>query len=220
VDPGTSVERAHEIAETAESAVRKSLPGADVTIHVEPGTPGKEAAGESLQSRVRRIASRIAMGAHDVRLLDVLGRRRLELHLEVSDRLNVGSAHEVATAFEAEIRAIEPGLDRVVTHIEPALEVAKPKALCPPAEDAVADVVRRLAREQDARCTPHEIEVRRVDDELQVSLHCTLSAETGIVDAHDFTERLERTLAEQVPGLKRAVIHVEPPEGRADAPKP
>jgi len=41
-------------------------------------------------------------------------------------------------------------------------------------------------------------------------MHCALDAATGIRDAHDFTEQLEKHLRERVSGLGRVLIHVEP----------
>jgi divalent metal cation (Fe/Co/Zn/Cd) transporter len=54
--------------------------------------------------------------------------------------------------------------------------------------------------------------VQQTGPELSVSLHCTLQPATPIVDAHDFTVRLEDYLRAHIPKLGRVVIHAEPKE--------
>jgi len=54
--------------------------------------------------------------------------------------------------------------------------------------------------------------VQQTGSELSVSMHCTLQPTTSIVDAHDFTVRLEDYLRSKIPNLGRVVIHAEPKE--------
>ena len=60
------------------------------------------------------------------------------------------------------------------------------------------------------RCLQHELQVKRVAGALNVSFHCTVAAETSIVQAHELTERMEKALRARVPNLGRIVIHIEP----------
>ncbi len=212
----TSLEQGHEIASAAELAVQRLLPGADVVVHVEPSRAGVNGADGDLPAIVRGIAARFALGVHDIHLHDVLGERSLEMHLEVSGGLNVGAAHDQATAFEQALGRRITGLDRVVTHIEPAGEAAAGAAAAPLQERDVLLVLSDLTREHPSRCHPHEVSVRRTDSgEQVVYLHCTLDADMAITEAHNFTEMVERTLKARLPHVGRVVIHVEPPHADA-----
>jgi len=206
----TGLERAHGVATSAELAVHRLLPGADVVVHVEPAEAPDEAGLGDIPEAVRAVARRIGLAAHDINVENVLGRRSLELHLEVPDSLNVAAAHDRATAFERALRESVPGLEKIVTHIEPAGPAVATRRAEPQEEALVIEVLRELARDESLHCDPHEITVRRSGDELGVSFHCALEPDTAITEAHALTERVERALRARLPGLGRVVIHVEP----------
>ncbi|HSA24692.1 MAG TPA: cation transporter dimerization domain-containing protein, partial [Myxococcota bacterium] len=213
VAPGTSLEQGHGIADAAEAAVQRLLPSADVVVHVEPARAPDGGGEASLPAAVHALARRLAGGAHDVRVHSVLGELGLEAHLEVSPALTVAEAHARATEFEAALRQAFPALRRIVTHLEPALAEVEARPAPPPEVKDVEAVLAEVIREQGSgHCHPHEVSVSRVGGELHVTLHCTLGADVGIVQAHDFTERVERLLVARLPAIGRVVIHVEPPE--------
>jgi cation diffusion facilitator family transporter len=210
VDRGTSIERAHQVATEAEAAVRRSLPGADVVVHIEPAdTPGEGAAEDAL-TVVRGIASRMGLSAHDIKVEQVLGERSLELHLEVEDSLSVAAAHDQATAFEKALRDAFPRIGQIVTHIEPASSAQETHRARAEDELMVLEVLHRLTRENDLDCHPHNVTVRWSEGGLAVSFHCAVGADTAITAAHELTERVERALRAKLPHLGRVVIHVEP----------
>ncbi len=206
----TGLERAHAIATSAEVAVRRLLPAADVVVHVEPAEAPVEAEVDDVPAGVRALAQRMGLAAHDINVENVLGRRSLELHLEVPDSLNVAAAHERATAFERTLRESMRSLESIVTHIEPTGPAVATRRAEPQEEALVIEVLRELARDESLHCDPHEITVRRSGDELGVSFHCALDPDTAITTAHALTQRVERSLRARLPGLGRVVIHVEP----------
>ena len=213
VDAGAGLEHAHDVATRSESAVRAVLPGADVVVHVEPA-PGCQ--GDVLQL-ARRLAARHGLRAHGLRIYEQEGRRALELHLEVGEGLRVEQAHDLATAFEADLQAALPDVARIVTHLEPAGEAAATQRAEEVSEASVLKALEELRRQGRCPCQPHEVRVQRVGRELTVSFHCPLKPEAGIAEAHALTERLERDLRKRIPRLSRVVIHVEPLQDDAGA---
>jgi divalent metal cation (Fe/Co/Zn/Cd) transporter len=228
VPSGLTLARGHEIADAAEAAVQRLLPGADVVVHVEPSRPaaggglwaaGAGAAGgadeAALPPLAREVAAREGLGVHDVVVHEVLGRRSVEMHLEVCPSLTVSEAHARATALERALRDRVPSLERIVTHIEPAAaEEPGPAPAGPVGRDEVLAALARLQREIPGGWQPHDVAVRQEADGAAVSLHCLLAADLAITEAHDFTEEVERALRRRLPGLARVVIHVEPPDHR------
>lgn len=226
--PDLTLARGHEIADAAEAAVQRLLPGADVVVHVEPSRTGAGAvaaglgagaAGQAgdgpLPPLVREVAARQALGVHDVVVHEVLGRLSVEMHLEVSGALTVGEAHARATALERALRDRVPSLERIVTHIEPAgAGEPSPAAAEPIGRDEVLAALAQLQREIPGGWQPHDVAVRQEADGAAVSLHCLLAADLAITEAHAFTEEVERALRRRLPGLARVVIHVEPPDHR------
>jgi divalent metal cation (Fe/Co/Zn/Cd) transporter len=201
-------EQTHDIANQAEAAVRSIFPKADVVVHVEPAVPSDE----DITTKVRLLAARHGLGAHGVRIYEENRQRWLELHLEVNESLLLEEAHRQASQFERDLREAVPGLERIVTHLEPAGDSAATVRSQSAGELLIHRFLVRFQNETKTRFHPHDVIVQQTGPELSVSLHCTLQPATPIVDAHDFTVRLEKYLRANIPKLGRVVIHAEPKE--------
>ena len=204
-------EKAHEIADRSEEAIRAALPKADVVVHVEPFVPD----GEDPLTTARTLAARRGMAAHSMRIYEERGGRSLDIHLEVDAALKLEEAHLLASEFEADLRRAIPSLVAVVTHIEPAGADAAMRRARPVCSERIQEAISKFIKTRKMNVQPHDVTVRMASGELDVSLHCALDAATGIQDAHNITVQLEQYLRKHVPGLGRVVIHVEPKdEGR------
>jgi cation diffusion facilitator family transporter len=200
-------ERAHEISDGVEEAIRQTLPNADVVVHVEP-IAGE---AEDLTATVQVLATRAGVNAHSIRVYRDRGRRTLEMHVEVERSLNLEQAHHTVSQFEQLLIDQLADVAKVVTHIEPA---GAPDAIA--AEPADEARVRELV-DEFIHCCPAgagagELEVKMVDGGMTVSLHLTLERSTPITAAHDMTGQFEQFLRRRLPKLRRVVIHVEPGE--------
>jgi cation diffusion facilitator family transporter len=203
----TAFELAHDIAAMVEDAVHSVLEGAhDVVVNVIPAASDNE----GIITQVHLLAARYGMGAHSLRLYDVLGKRTLQLHVEVKDTLSLEEAHAQATQFEEAVRQELTGILDVVTHIEPSGEAAATRQVSPAGKKEIVEAIQRITQQNDLHCEPHDIVVHRQGNELSVSFHCLYDADTSIIDAHNVTEKLERALRAQVSSLRRVVIHLEP----------
>ncbi|MGQ9501740.1 MAG: cation diffusion facilitator family transporter [Anaerolineae bacterium] len=212
------LEAAHAIATAAEEAVRGVLPHSDVVVHIEP----VRSAEEDLITSVRLLAAQHGIGAHSIRQYAIptkgtgMPHVGVELHLEVPDHLSVEQAHALVSDFEVALQRARPEVGHVVTHIEPVDERTTTKMSQASAKD-IARVFQALEEWQgqsSPRCRPHDVHVHRSEDELIVTLHCSVGAETPMVDAHIIAEQAEQVLRRQLPDLGRIVIHVEPEASR------
>ncbi|HEY44656.1 MAG TPA: cation-efflux pump [Anaerolineae bacterium] len=208
VSHDTTLEQAHEIADQAEAVVCQIMPGADVVVHIEPLVREED----SVVSTVRRLAAKLGMSAHGVRIYDVADNRLLELHIEVEDTLSVDEAHAKVSAFESEIRSALPRIHQVVSHIEPIGELEERQRGSPDDESMILEALQGLQNRLGHECQFHQVEVHRTASELFVTLHCTVDPNTAIVDAHTLTENVESDLRSRIPQLSHVVIHVEPPD--------
>lgn len=208
VEQNTTFEQAHAISERAEAAVRGALPAADVIVHVEPLSRGTD----DLTATVRALAARHGLGAHGVCIYELRSGRAVELHVEVDQALSLEEAHRQTSEFEQDLRRAMPEVVRIVTHIEPAGDAAATRQARPAGQLEVLRLLGEFRAQSPVAFQAHDVRAQQVGEELAVSLHCTLEAETAITDAHALTVRLEDFLRQQIPGLGRVVIHVEPPE--------
>ena len=214
VQPTATLEQSHRLAHQAELTVQSLLPGADVVVHVEPVAPAEA----DLVGTVRSIAGRHGLAAHGIQLIDQNGQQTLQLHLEAPPELTLEQAHDQATACENELHQALPGLDRIVSHLEPA--AAEPTQALPdrPDQSQLVQMVQQILRSYVPQVHVHEVQVVRSSHGVSVSFHCTLPGQTALTEAHHLAERLEKHLRSRLPGLEQVIIHAEPEETQKTEP--
>jgi divalent metal cation (Fe/Co/Zn/Cd) transporter len=206
IDGDASFDLAHETTAMVEGVVSELVPRADVVVHYEP-----DALSSDLASLVRRTAERMGARAHDIWVRRSDGHLHIELHLEVERGASLEHAHELATRLETEIKEAVPAVADVVAHLEPVGDTAS--AGLRPVHDDRAMLERRIVAlvdgfVEEGAC--HDVELWEEEAGLAASLHCSLGGELSIEEAHNLSERLEAHLREEVPALRRVVIHLEP----------
>jgi divalent metal cation (Fe/Co/Zn/Cd) transporter len=213
VDAGMSTDQAHAIAHEVQYRVRERFSNIqDVTIHVEPGRAHWEKLGwEETAVELRRLADGLGLGVHDVWGYDVKGHHYAEVHLEADGALTLRQAHALASSLEERACAEIPRLAELTTHIEPKGQLTQ-MASSSLEEYQVLESAQRLVSEIPGAASCHQMQVHRSGDGWAISLHCHLPGEIPLTKAHEFSTHLETRLCEQLPGLRRVVIHTEPDE--------
>ncbi len=209
VDPDLSVMDSHRMASRIEETLMDVLPDADVMVHVE----GAHTEGEDWPAQVRAAAASYGLRVHGLHAHEVSGRLSLHLHVEVSDTLTLEQAHTRVTAFEQELhRIFGPALE-VVSHIEPTgaslkIEAVQTRAMSD--EEIKLAVQSALAGLCDS-LSAHDIHVfASAAGEYDLTLHCRLTGEMSIVDAHQLSDQAEESIRKALPQVRRVLIHLEP----------
>ena len=206
VDRAESLQRSHEIACGAEAAIKRELPKADIVVHVEPA----EGLGEDLLTSARRISASHDAAAHNLLVYEDDALLVLEMHLEMHADLPLSQAHCRALEIDEELKRTNPRLARIVTHIEPAGGARATTLASDEETSQIRDALARVPEFTLRGVTPQNVEIRRSGSEFSLSFRCTLPGTTSIKEAHDFTEKIERTLRSQVPNLGRVMARTEP----------
>ena len=201
-----SLQRSHEIACGAEAAIKRELPKADVVVHVEPA----EGSGEDLLTAARRIAASHDASAHNLLVYEEDGVLVLEMHLEMHADLPLSQAHRRALEIDEELRRTTPRLARVVTHVEPSGGARATTLATDEETSQIRDALAHVSEFATRGVTPQNIEIRRSGSEFSLSFRCALPGTTSIKEAHDFTDRIERSLRSQVANLGRVMARTEP----------
>lgn len=208
VDRGALLDRAHGIADEVERSIHAILPRADVVVHVEP----VEGADEGILDKIRILAAREGFSAHAIQLHEIGGRYTIALHLEATEGLTVGQAHERAHAFEEAVRAAVSRLDRVLLHLEPEGTGARTRPGTPAEADRIQSALRLIPAELGVACEPHALDVRVEDRHLLVSFHCVMPPSLPLEEAHRVSHEIERRLRARLPEIGRVTVRVEPPQ--------
>jgi cation diffusion facilitator family transporter len=212
VDPGMGTAQAHGVASEVERRLSADLPGVvEALVHVEP----QEVAASgwmALAYRLRSLADGSGLGLHDLNAhAEPNGALTLEAHVEVDARLTVGQAHALVDRFEARVRQDLPEVGMIVTHIEPVVETVPDEAGHIARSGEWRRKITVVADQLAGDGATHAVELHHVGGGLTASLHVTQPADLSIVRAHDLAERIELSLHQAHPALKRVVVHVEPP---------
>ncbi|MBI5624755.1 MAG: cation diffusion facilitator family transporter [Elusimicrobia bacterium] len=205
VDRDCGIERAHAIADGVEAAVQAAVPEADVLVHAEPSSDASDPI-----TVARALASRRGLAAHSIRICDDRDGRTIELHLEVRPGSLLSEAHDLASAFESDLRRALPGIKDVVSHLEPGGGCPCPVTHDPAGESRVQKALLSFQGLEKTAFHAHEVTVRTSAGQMSLSLHCSLDGATSIREAHSLTVRLEKHLRAAVPQLGRVIIHSEP----------
>jgi divalent metal cation (Fe/Co/Zn/Cd) transporter len=207
IDRSMSSERAHQITDQAEKAVQGILPGASVLVHVDPVQTDDEQLAETL----RTLGERFGLGVHHIHISEVDGQQILTLHLDVGDELQLEEAHTRASALEKAISETIPGIDQILTHLEPIQrQISSSDEAVIYRDEKIERLVLELPQVMGVHCDIHEITLLKEKDRLNLSFHCSLRGETPINNAHELSERMEAVLREKIPNLENVLIHMEP----------
>ena len=206
VSADAGIRQGHAAADAVEQALERSLPEADVVVHVEP----EEAVGA-----VRERAHAAALGVprvrevHNVTAVALETGTELSLHLKLPADLSLEEAHSIAEEVERAIRDEVPEVVSVQTHLEPLSEEAEGTAA--PAWD-VADereLVLRIVREETG-AAPRELRFLHTDEGLVAYLTLAVEGATPLAEAHGRASTIEERIRAERPDISDVIVHTEP----------
>ncbi len=209
VDRNLSFERTHTISDAVETRIRAISPGADVVIHTDP----REGERETIARRIRAVAERNQMAVHNISVHEDRGQLTVDLHMEVDDHLSLQQAHEMASHIEQDLRADQPRISQINTHIESRGTGVGEGEDVTAQETRLVETVRKIADEIVGGPSCHEVHVRRLGLKYVVALHCTFDERLSIVQVHEISSRIEERLRNTIPALDHVLVHAEP-EGK------
>ncbi len=211
------LEQMREITGTIQERIRQEAPRADVVVDVKPVALGTETIVEQIQVTVANHG----LAAHDIRVHTQDGGTSINFDLEVEEGLTLGQAHEQATHIERTLEyEFGPGT-RVNIHIEPLRPAAVTVDRTGDEETAAVNrALESVRRQLPVIRDIHGVTVERVGDKLFISVHCVLDDQIPLVDAHDYSSKIEYLMKDALPGVvERVVVHLEPvPCGEAEQP--
>ncbi|MEK7204630.1 MAG: cation diffusion facilitator family transporter [candidate division NC10 bacterium] len=206
IDRQTSFEGAHAVVEEIEERIREVVPEASVVIHAEP----HRNTDENLADAIRLIATRHAVGAHDIFIFSADGKRCVDLHLEVPGELSLQAAHDLTERIEADLRREVPALGPVYIHVDP-LRAARHTGLRVGGDvGRVAERLRALALTIPGIRDCSNMSIRQAPGGLWIVCHCFMDGSLSVVEAHELGLELGRRARRQIPGIERVTVHAEP----------
>ena len=117
IDQFITLEQGHRLTDIAEDRIKAAIPSSDVILHAEPIC----LEDATLEDRIRAEASTMAeiKSVHNIAFTEGHSGRVVELHIELDGDLTVRAADELARKLEDKIKALDPCIHLVASHIEP-----------------------------------------------------------------------------------------------------
>ena len=203
-----SAAEGHEISERVEWVVREEDASIESVVHVEPVPTETETMAEA----IRAAALGRGFRTHHERVRRFGESFEASLHVEVDAGLTLGEAHDLSRGLGATLKAQEPRLARVSTHIEVAEPDEGEWREPDPGHGDLEEKIKRAVSEADSGARCHEARLYRSEHGLDAILHCDFPGSANIGEVHARTERIERGLHARFPSLVQIVIHAEPRE--------
>ena len=212
VAPGLKVSDGHRLAHEAEEAVSGVLPGADVTVHVEPRKSCRIDENNPF-ALVQVAASEHGLAVHDVHVLSADSACHIELHVELPGQMPFDRAYSRVKAFEDTLRDAWPGVE-IVSHMEPKAPSAalEPGAsVSVPFSEMAWREIKAAVENEPLAAMPHKFSTYVLPEQgVCISFHCNVSVGLSVEEAHNVCTRLEKRIRAAVPQLGRLSIHMEP----------
>ena len=212
VAPGLKVSDGHRLAHEAEEAVAGVLPGADVTVHVEPRKSCRIDENNPF-ALVQIAASEHGLAVHDVHILSADSACHIELHVELPGQMPFDRAYARVKAFEDTLRETLPGVE-IVSHMEPKAPSAalEPGAsVSVPFSEMAWSEIKAAVENEPLAAMPHKFSTYVLPEQgVCISFHCNVSVGLSVEEAHNVCTRLEKRIRAAVPQLGRLSIHMEP----------
>jgi len=134
-----------------------------------------------------------------LRLRQAAGRHFADVVIGVQPGAAVGQGHAVADAVEDAVERALPGSD-VVVHVEPR----------DPDEGALRERALAAAALVPRVREIHNVNVMRVGELMEVSLHLKLPGELSLDEAHDIATQVEAAIHAALPEVDDVQTHLEP----------
>ena len=232
VDASLVIEQIEELRIRIASLAHKIDPDIDITLEVLPTT----VATTDTITKVRSLAIANNLDVHAIEFLDLEAKQSansqnqnenkaqgqtqnkaqgqalgiLQLHIEIEPTQSLQDAHSIVSEFET-ILYKELSNITIVTHIEPKRQhTGKASLIHGEKSLGIQTVIKDILSQEESVSDCHNVLIRNYGGGEEVSFHCRMAAETSVLMAHEATSRIQARLHQNLPELKRVIVHMEP----------
>jgi cation diffusion facilitator family transporter len=121
----------------------------------------------------------------------------IETTVQVSNRMSLEEAHNLASKLEANLTEVFGNVDATI-HIEPSERETKMKQL-----------VEKLASVEGVK-EVHDIATVHASGKLYITLHAYVDPKLSVEEAHEIAERIENRMHTGIKQLEDVTVHMEP----------
>lgn len=203
----TAFQEAHAIMDNIEQAIHARHKEIDIVVHAEPA----ESNDESIADKVRLIVGRNGhRPPHNLEVHYVNGQYHVAFDVEYEEGTSFVQAHELTDHIEREIRREIPAIEHLTIHMEQDQPGPETVTGHSDEDERLQHAVKNLIDADGRVVTCTNVRLLRIGDRFNLAVSCTFERDRTLEEVHRIVSRLETTLYESFPQLRRVVIHAEP----------
>jgi cation diffusion facilitator family transporter len=207
INPNISLENAHIIAEKVTAEIEKTVPRADVSIHMDPTS-------EDLTPLVRAIRKEAELlswikNIHRIVVFEFKQDIIIRFHIHVSGNKSLGEIHKkLETEFRPKIQRLDSRIHEgsISIHIEPLRSSQKFRLDLNTLEKQISQLVEESTFLHDF----HNFECHLLRSGVIISFHCYSSPDLSISTVHKASNDLEMAIKNDIYKDSQIYIFVEP----------
>ncbi|MEI6478906.1 MAG: cation transporter dimerization domain-containing protein, partial [bacterium] len=207
INRGFSTIKTNEIVKRTREAIQQKIKDSDILIH----TNSIQLKDETMIDIVRTVSFKHALSVHSIIVDRLNDRKYISYDLELPGDLTVFEAHEIASHLEKEIQSEISTDIELITHIDPhIIEEKISEKLSDKEILSIEKIVRESILNIGIIKNAHDISIRRIGENIFITLHCYAKAEEKIEKAHQSASKLKSLIKEKIKNVQNVVVHVEP----------
>ncbi len=199
--------KVQQIIKNVEDEVKKHLPEADLLVSAK----AVAISSETIAEKVQMVAANFDVSVHDIAVQSLNGKVDVSFDLEISNAFSVQQAHDIASQLEDQIRKELAEAVTINTHIEPVdPKTLKGEAVSEAEIEKIDQVCAKIKEDSPLLKDIHNIAIKRFGKNYFITVHATFENQVSLEDAHSISSRIEYMARQQMPAIKRVVVHSEP----------
>jgi cation diffusion facilitator family transporter len=208
IDRKLPLEQANRISHEISERVSVIVPNADLVIHAEPYCLDSNDLVERIRSETSHFES--IHSVHNILITEEDCRFEVDLHVEVDSALPLEKAHGICTELEAHILNLDPRIDKVVSHIEPANVPTVVTQMVEEDAEVILRSVKGIADSIPEVKACRDLSLKRLNGRLKLNLCCQFDKDLSVREVHSVVEHLESVVKAKHPSIETIYVHTEP----------
>ncbi|MHA1636608.1 MAG: cation-efflux pump [Candidatus Thorarchaeota archaeon] len=212
VEKETTVDRAHEIADSIEQSLVDLAHQVDVVVHIEPNeTDISQSSNVDIYRVIQELAKKEPdiVGLHNVRIQMLSGKSNITADVEMKPCITLDDAHDVSERMEHLIREKVSDVASIFLHLEPmksdivAIDITSDQSEL---LDSIKDTIEGSIKVQDC----HNMALRQDSSGITLLLDARVKGSLSLSESHGIAEQVEQLVKERYSEITRVIVHIEP----------
>jgi cation diffusion facilitator family transporter len=208
IDKSLPFEAAHGITETINKRIQAVVPDSDILVHAEPFLPQTTSLLENIRSEASNFPE--VKNIHNIKISEIQDRLYIDFHIELEGNQSLVKAHEVMTALESRIAALDKNIRSVSSHVEPIDNESHSSDTGQPIDELITERIDKIVKRHSEVCSFDVLNIVKSNGKYTVTLRCMFKSTMNVHNCHAITNKIEQAIKLELPEVVSVTVHQEP----------